>query len=63
MPQPTNAAELVDRWRSDSSVDSPAGPLFSAGAFAICDIICETGGSVSTQKPSACTGSFTVHCC
>ena len=61
MPPINHAAELVARWRSDSSIDSPAGPLFSAGRFAMADIVCETGPS--TVRPSACTGSMTVHCC
>jgi hypothetical protein len=30
--------ELVLRWRSSAGSDSPAGPLYAAGAFAEADI-------------------------
>lgn len=55
-------AELVAKWRSDASVENPAGPLFISGAFAEADIVCETGTG-SGMCGTGCTGSLTRHCC
>jgi hypothetical protein len=48
-----------DNWL-DSADDSPAGPLFSGGAYAEADIV---GSAYRNTMLSICTGSVTIACC
>ena len=52
--------ELVAQWRNQVEQDNPAGPLFAAGEFAEADIVNATPGITCG---TACSGSFTRHCC
>lgn len=58
--------EMVLRWRSSAGSDSPAGPLYAAGAFAEADIAAPDMVSTVaryTQACSACTASNGHPCC
>jgi hypothetical protein len=61
--------ELVDRWRNDADMDSPAGPLFVSGEFAESDIAGSTNiltaGVVcnSGRCGTVCSGSAGHPCC
>jgi len=51
-----------DRRRSNAVVEDYAGPLYTSGAHAAADIVCETG-TLSGKCGTACTGSTIYHCC
>ena len=51
-----------DRRASRSAIEACAGPLFSSGAHAAADIVCETG-TISGRCGTACTGSGIYQCC
>lgn len=54
--------DLVQKWLSDASSDNPAGSLFVSGEFAEGDITWETTTG-SGKCGTACSGSYTYHCC
>lgn len=51
-----------DRRDSIPAIEDCAGPLFTSGAHAAADIVCETG-TLSGKCGTACTGSTIYHCC
>lgn len=51
-----------DRRDSRSAVEGYAGPLYTSGAHAAADIVCETG-TLSGKCGTACTGSGIYQCC
>jgi hypothetical protein len=51
-----------DRWTSRSTIEDCAGPLYSSGAHAAADIVCETG-TISGRCGTACSGSSIYQCC
>ena len=51
-----------DRDVSRSAIEDYAGPLFTSGAHAAADIVCETG-TLSGKCGTACTGSGIYQCC
>ena len=51
-----------DRRRSNAAVEDYAGPLYTSGAHAAADIVCETG-TLSGKCGTACTGSGIYQCC
>lgn len=70
MSMPTDVLEarkeIVLRWRSSAGADSPAGPLYAAGAFAEADIAAPDMVSTFaryTHGCSACTSSNGHPCC
>jgi len=56
------AEQLVERWRRESTADSPAGPLYAGGEYVETDIIYATIVG-SGQCGTVCTGSRTRLCC
>lgn len=54
--------DLENQWRTDSSADSPAGPLFLGGDYVESDIVSSTMMSTTTF---ACTQGTRIHdnCC
>lgn len=58
--------EIVLGWRSSAGTDSPAGPLYAAGAFAEADIAAPDMVSTFARYTlgcSACTASKGRPCC
>jgi Family of unknown function (DUF6229) len=58
--------DMVMKWRSSADADSPAGPLYAAGAFAEADIAAPdmiTTVARYTHGCSACTSSNGHPCC
>lgn len=51
-----------DRRASRTSIEGYAGPLYTSGAHAAADIVCETG-TLSGKCGTACTGSGIYQCC
>ena len=59
MKDTLDGVELVAYWRNHGE-DNPAGPLFAAGEFAEADIV---NAAPALTCGTACSGSFTRHCC
>jgi hypothetical protein len=60
------AEDVIARWRSSPDGDSPAGPLYSTGAFAEADIAAPDmllSHALCTVGCSSCTASNTNDCC
>lgn len=54
--------ETVETWRSGSSQDSPAGPLFTSGKYAESEITMSS--RIGTGRCGTdCSGSATGQCC
>ncbi|BCJ69631.1 DUF6229 family protein [Polymorphospora rubra] len=56
--------DLITRWLTDTPVDgweSPAGPLFTGGDYALQEITMTLGCPGSNC--SSCTGSRPIQCC
>lgn len=54
------------RWRSEASLDNPAGPLFAGGAFVEAEIVAEASEATlvcSGGCGTACSGSGIHECC
>lgn len=64
-PIATGQAEaIVAGWRTGEQSDSPAGPLFTSGEYAEADITLSwRTWTISGQCGTACTYSYTRHCC
>ncbi|MBN8884328.1 MAG: hypothetical protein J0I77_01300 [Rudaea sp.] len=62
MSNDLESSMLIDQWRTDSSVDSPAGPLYLGGDYVESDIV---GSTVMSTTTFACTQGTRVHdnCC
>ena len=50
------------RRESRREIEDCAGPLYSSGAHAAADIVCETG-TISGRCGTACSGSSIYQCC
>jgi hypothetical protein len=64
MSETNRSVGLAGRWREEAGSDNPAGPLFTAGAYAPADIV--SAAEISTIRPppcSACSGSNGHPCC
>ena len=63
----TSAEEIVAGWRTGRTVDgwdSPAGPLFSSGAYAEEDItFTEAGCTATSGCTQSCATSWMIICC
>ena len=58
----TSNSDLARKWRSSASDGNPAGALYVAGEHAEADMIGRTVGG-SGKCGTACSGSYTRHCC
>ena len=59
----TAPQELISLWRSGVEVagqDNPAGPLYTSGQWAECDLVASTA---FITRCSSCTASRTTVCC
>lgn len=64
MPTPTlEAEEILTRWLTDDLADSPAGPLYLGGEFAVQEITMTGSPGTILTNCSFCTGSNDTFCC
>lgn len=63
MNNTSDTNDVVSQWRTNDDPASPAGPLFTSGAFAEADIVSETRIVTVGGCGTACTGSRTRQCC
>jgi hypothetical protein len=62
MSDAKDKSSIAKNWRAGLMDDSPAGDIFSNGAFSVADMICRTGTG-SGRCGTVCTGSRTNECC
>lgn len=60
---PVLADEIVTSWLTDPTPDSPAGPLYLGGDYAVQEITMTGDPGTVLSNCSFCTGSNTMFCC
>ena len=58
-----NPEKTVKEWRTGVAADSPAGPVFSSGAYAQSEITMTSPEILTTHCGTDCTYSQTHYCC
>ncbi len=58
----TEAAARVAAWRAGTATDSPAGPMFTGGTYAVSELT--MSGRLKTENcGTICSYSATRYCC